>query len=303
MSTPEFDRTGARWLRALVLGLTLALSCGTLACKSEKAAEAESSEDEHDADEHEESKEEGRARKRKARAKDEHEEAGEGKAGHGEKADHKAGDKGAGHAAPAPPMSAAQALAQLKSGNEAFLKGSVNINHLTEERREELAKGQHPFAIILSCSDSRVPPEQVFAQGLGDLFIIRVAGNIADPATVASIEYAAAHLGSPLLVVMGHTECGAVKAAIANAEDTPSITALVKAIQPAFAKVPKESLATDTERAVRANIAQVSEDLLHQSKLLSGLVKENKLKMAQAIYELKTGRVKWLSGSSGKKEE
>jgi len=295
MRTREFERIHARWVQAAILGLVLALGGAAISCKTKASAETEAEASESD--------EESSASEKKAGPKDEQPEShaaevkppsdDQTKPAQGKES--KAGaDKKASHETPEPPMSAEQALARLKAGNQAFLKGSINISHLIEERRVSLAKGQHPFAIILSCSDSRVPPEEIFAQGLGDLFTVRVAGNIADPATIASIEYAAEHLGVPLLLVMGHTECGAVKAAIAGAHDTPSLTELVKAIQPAIAKLPKEKLAADTEPAVRANISHARAEVIKQSPLLSELSRAKKLKVAEAIYDLKTGQVKFL---------
>jgi carbonic anhydrase len=185
-------------------------------------------------------------------------------------------------------LSPEKALERLRAGNEAFRKGYVATEHLTPERRMALYNGQRPFAIVLSCSDSRVPPEQVFAQGLGDLFTVRVAGNIADPATVASIEYAAAHLGTQLLVVMGHTQCGAVKAALTKASDTPAIKELVAAIRPAIESVPPEAV----DQAVAANVRYVREQLVRASALLAGLVREGKLKVVEGVYDLATGEVK-----------
>jgi carbonic anhydrase len=167
----------------------------------------------------------------------------------------------------------------------------VNASHLTESRRAALASGQHPFAIILSCADSRVPPEHVFDQGLGDLFTVRVAGNISEPATVASLEYAAAHLGARLIVVMGHTQCGAVKAALAHAEDTPAIKELVATIRPALDSLPKEAT---VDEAVVANVRRAREDLLKESALLRGLVQEQKLAVRGAVYDLTTGEVRLL---------
>jgi carbonic anhydrase len=185
-------------------------------------------------------------------------------------------------------VSPEQALERLRAGNEAFRHGMVGTNHLAESWRASLAEGQHPFAIVLSCADSRVPPEQVFAQGLGDLFTVRVAGNVAEPATIASIEYAAAHLGARLVLVMGHTQCGAVKAALAQADDTPAIKELVEAIRPAIATLPREATVDD---AVRANVRRVHEQLLEQSALLRGLVQDHKLEVKDAVYDLATGEV------------
>ena len=188
-------------------------------------------------------------------------------------------------------VSPAQALERLHAGNEAFRHGLVSTNHLAESWRSSLAGGQHPFAIILSCADSRVPPEHVFAQGLGDLFTVRVAGNVAEPATIASIEYAAAHLGARLILVMGHTQCGAVKAALAKADDTPAIKELVEAIRPAVETLPREATVDDV---VRANVRRVHEQLLKQSALLRGLVQDHKLELKDAVYDLATGEVQML---------
>jgi carbonic anhydrase len=188
-------------------------------------------------------------------------------------------------------VSPADAVARLRAGNEAFRHGLVGTNHLNEAHRATLASGQHPFAIILSCSDSRVPPEQVFAQGLGDLFVVRVAGNVAESATVASVEYAAAHLGARLLLVLGHAECGAVKAALASATDTPAIRELVAAIRPAVEPLPRDA---KLETAVCANVHRAHEQLLSQSALLKGFVRDGKLEVREAYYELATGEVRFL---------
>jgi carbonic anhydrase len=153
---------------------------------------------------------------------------------------------------------APEALERLRSGNEAFRRGLVGTNHLTEAYRASLASGQHPFAIVLSCSDSRVPPEQVFAQGLGDLFVVRVAGNVAEPATVASVEYAAAHLGPRLLAL------------------------------------PKDA---SLQTAVCANVHRTREELLRQSALLSGFVRDGALDVREAYYDLATGEVRFLEAS------
>ena len=298
MNMDKSERITIGWWRAVVMGLILALGCGAaMSCKSKADAETSENEDGE--------KDTASAKKKSKKSKAKSEESADEDAEHAEKPKAKAKESkesaaeekkdapaSAGHAAPKSEISASEALTLLKEGNAAFVNGAINVNHLSIERRASLASGQHPFAIILSCSDSRVPPEDVFAQGLGDLFTVRVAGNIADPATVASIEYAAAHLGSALVVIMGHTECGAVKAAIAGARDTPSIIELIKSIQPGIEGVKKDP--SNTEPAVRANISYVRTDVLRQSKLLSGMVQEKKLKVVEAIYDLKTGKVKFM---------
>jgi carbonic anhydrase len=294
MRANHFDRTLTRLFQALVIGLILALGIASISCSSEKSAEAEESHEEEGF---------SKSSKKKSKAYDEDEdqseESEEAEGPPDKAASHKSDGAGknshaaSGHSSPKPPMSPEQALARLKEGNENFIKGMVSFEHLAEAHRAALVGGQRPFAMVLSCADSRVPPEQVFAQGLGDIFTVRVAGNIAEPATIASLEYAAAHLGTPLLVIMGHTECGAVKAAMAGASDTPNITQLVKAIQPAVAK---HSKSDDTTAAVQANVSHTHEELLRQSKLLSDLVDKKRLKVVEAVYDLKTGRVKFESG-------
>lgn len=188
-------------------------------------------------------------------------------------------------------VSPQDALDRLMAGNAAFRRGLVSTNHSSEAWRGGLVDAQHPFAIVLSCSDSRVPPEQVFAQGLGDLFTVRVAGNIAEPATVASVEYAAAHLGPRLLLILGHSQCGAVKAAIANADDTPSIRELVAAIRPAVGGAAQDA---DLQVAVCANVHRTHVRLLEQSELLRGLVHERRLVVKEATYDLASGEVRLL---------
>jgi carbonic anhydrase len=194
-------------------------------------------------------------------------------------------------------LSPEESLERLRAGNEAFRRGLVNADHVSDARRRTLALGQHPFAIILSCADSRVPPEAVFAQGLGDLFTVRVAGNVAEPATVASVEYAAAHLGSRLLLVLGHSQCGAVKAAVARASDTPAIRELVAAIRPAVDASPP---AAPVDDVVRANVRRVQVELLRQSALLAGMVREGKLQIVGAVYDLASGEVRVLEVPAAK---
>src|SRR5438067_11616610 len=136
-----------------------------------------------------------------------------------------------------PTVAPAEAIAKLKEGNARYTSGNLQHPGQTTERRAELAKSQHPFAIIVSCSDSRVPPEIVFDQGLGDLFVVRVAGNVIDDHSQGSIEYAVDHLAVRLIVVLGHQSCGAVKAAketiAAKTKATAHIQSLITAIQPA----------------------------------------------------------------------
>ncbi|MFB2935069.1 carbonic anhydrase [Aerosakkonemataceae cyanobacterium BLCC-F154] len=178
----------------------------------------------------------------------------------------------------------------LKSGNERYVAKKLSHPHQTEQRITELATGQHPFAIVLGCADSRVPPEIIFDRGLGDLFVIRVAGNIVDDAVVGSIEYAAEELNTPLLVVLGHERCGAVTAAVKGGEVPGHISTLVKAIQPAVKSV--QGLPGDPiENAVKANVRIVVSQLKSNQPIVSELVKSNKLKIVGARYDLDSGKV------------
>ena len=132
--------------------------------------------------------------------------------------------------------SANEALQKLIDGNKRFVTGQFALKDLGDARREELVKGQKPFAVILTCSDSRVPPEHIFDQGLGDIFVVRNAGNVVDPVTLGSIEYAVEHLLAPLVVVLGHDYCGAVKAAVDGGEAPGSIGAIIAKLLPSVEK-------------------------------------------------------------------
>jgi carbonic anhydrase len=188
-----------------------------------------------------------------------------------------------------------EALAELKAGNARFVKGKAAHANATPKRVKEVASGQHPEAIILGCADSRVPPEVIFDEGIGDLFVVRVAGNVAEPATVGSIEYATEHLHVPLVVVLGHHKCGAVKAtAEASGEPEGNLGTIVKEIQPAVAtaraKPGKEGLVDD---AVHANAALVAGELVSESPVIKHLVEAGKVKIVTAIYDLDTGKIEW----------
>jgi carbonic anhydrase len=202
-----------------------------------------------------------------------------------------------------PSVPPAAALEHLKTGNSRFAEGKLAHPHTSGPERKELAKGQHPEAIILSCSDSRVPPELVFEKGLGELFTVRVAGNILGAATVASIEYAAEHLGSRLIVVMGHESCGAVKAALSTAygQSTGSydLDSLISSIQGNLdgrrfdRAIASAHIADDKtlRKPVMANVDAVATDLIKRSKIVARLVGEGKLRIVRGIYSLETGKV------------
>ena len=188
----------------------------------------------------------------------------------------------------------AEAMSRLKEGNGRFTNGNLQHPGQTAERRTELAKTQHPFAAIVSCSDSRVPPEIVFDQGLGDLFIVRVAGNVINDEGLGSIEYTVDHLGTRLILVLGHQSCGAVKAAretIAAKGKAPGhIESLVKAIKPAVEATAKE----DLETTVKANVKNVVQALRSSTPILKAKVDSGEIRVVGAYYSLDTGSVAFL---------
>src|SRR5437870_4705471 len=188
--------------------------------------------------------------------------------------------------------SAAQAWQRLKAGNNRFAAEMLEKNDLGAARRLELAGGQKPFAIVLTCADSRLTPEFIFNQGLGDLFVLRVAGNIADPFVLGSIEYAVEHLHVPLIVVLGHEKCGAVEAALGEEKPGGNLGKLVAEID-----VGKD-LPAGKEAALAAAIKN---NVRHQTRLLterSDVIKEHvatsKVRIVSGVYQLATGKVDWL---------
>lgn len=191
-------------------------------------------------------------------------------------------------------ISSDQALKELMNGNERFVTAKLTHPNQTAARRSEVAGGQHPFAIILGCADSRLSPEIIFDQGLGDVFVIRVAGNIIDDAIVGSIEYAAEHLHAPLIVVLGHSNCGAVAATVAGGELDGHLPSLAKAIKPAVDQA-RNQAGDLLDNAVRANARMVAEQLNASEPILAKLVRSGQLKVVAARYDLSTGRVTLLS--------
>jgi carbonic anhydrase len=192
---------------------------------------------------------------------------------------------------PTAPRTPHEALGLLKAGNDRFARNASSPVSLSVNRRRELADAQHPMAIVLSCADSRVPPEYVFNTGLGDLFVVRTAGEVIDRSILATIEYGAEHLHIPLLVVMGHESCGAVKAAaeLKFAAATPNLDYLVKAIQ--AARKPGTQERDEIKTLVLSNVEQVINDAMARSSLLQRLVDEGRLNVVGAYYELVSGRV------------
>ncbi|HEX8537995.1 MAG TPA: carbonic anhydrase [Cystobacter sp.] len=208
---------------------------------------------------------------------------------------------------PPAPLPADQALQRLREGNQRFVKNVRSLDTaIGQSARASLAARQNPFAVILSCSDSRVPSEFVFDQGLGDLFVIRVAGNVVAPSLVGSVEFAAATFGTRLVVVMGHSRCGAINATldfIQHRVDAPSenIHDIVDRCRPAVESV-VHAASPDVENerlvheAVRANVRQSCSHLRHGSRLLERLIQEEGLRVVGAEYSLDTGEVDFFDG-------
>jgi carbonic anhydrase len=201
------------------------------------------------------------------------------------------------------PSSPEAALEQLMAGNERYVQGQGAHDIDESVRRVALAEEQKPYAAILGCADSRVPPEVIFDQGLGDLFVVRIAGNTAqDPLVVGSVEYAAEHLGSILLMVLGHQNCGAVKAAVATvtegAHQEGEIQSFVDPIVPVVKKTkrksPKASKDALLDQSIQANVKHSVDELSHSEALLEHLVEKGKLKIVGGEYDLKSGRVEVL---------
>lgn len=189
-------------------------------------------------------------------------------------------------------LDAPQALAELKSGNGRFVSSKMKHPRQDMTQVRETAKGQNPFAVVITCSDSRVSPEVIFDQGLGDLFVIRVAGNVLGDAEIGSVEYAVAHLHTPLVVVLGHTKCGAVAAVVENDELTPSLKKSLKGISVAKKAAMKQGgdiLAVTTE----INICQGVEILKNKQPVLQGKVANGEVKILPAIYDVESGIVKF----------
>ncbi|MBD2676720.1 MULTISPECIES: carbonic anhydrase [Nostoc] len=186
-----------------------------------------------------------------------------------------------------------KALQELLDGNDRFSKSKRKNPHQSYSRLAEVAKGQKPFASILSCADSRVPSEIVFDQGLGDLFVCRVAGNIATPEEIGSLEFGSLVLGTKVIMVVGHERCGAVDATIKGAQVPGKIGSLIEAIKPAVQKS-KDQPGDKLENACKANILLQIEKL-KSSSVLSELIDAGKLKIAGGYYDLDTGKVSLVS--------
>ncbi len=193
---------------------------------------------------------------------------------------------------------AEEVLTGLKNGNDRFATGKPTYPHEDAVRRAEIVAGQHPVATVVACSDSRVPPEIIFDEGLGDLFVVRVIGNIGGADETGSVEYGVEHLETPLLVVLGHSKCGAVTAAVTHLHVEGAIPPLIAHIKPAVVTARRTHPELKGEalipEAIRTNVFHSIEELLKRSRIIRAGIEAGKLKVVGAVYDVSTGRVEWL---------
>jgi len=203
-------------------------------------------------------------------------------------------------------LPAAQALECLREGNRRFAANEPTHRVGAEARRRELADGQEPFAIILGCSDSRVPAEIIFDQGLGDLFVIRVAGNIVEPSQIGSIEFAVGKFGTRLVIVLGHSQCGAIEETMREIEEptgvrSDNVRAIVDFIRPSLESLLEQSPGDNPDavvrKAVRANVRTSAGRLRHGSEIIEKLERDDGLLIVGAEYSLETGLVDFFDGA------
>lgn len=188
-----------------------------------------------------------------------------------------------------------QALQKLMEGNARYASGNASHPDQSMQRRSELIAGQHPFAVIIGCSDSRIPPEVIFDQGLGDIFVIRTAGQVMDNVSIGSIEYAVEHLGVPLVVVLGHDSCGAVTAATEGSEVPGHLDSLVNFILPAVEQAREMGNSSELlNNSIDNNIYNIVDDLLASQPILSEKVEKGELLIVGARYHLDSGEVETL---------
>ena len=196
-------------------------------------------------------------------------------------------------------LSEDKAMHRLMEGNTRFIQSKPMRPNQTDARRQEVAAGQKPFAIIVSCSDSRVPPELVFDQGLGDLFVVRTAGHVVDAVAMGSVEFAVAKLGARQILVMGHERCGAVQAALEGATVPGSIGAILADIKPAIGG-PETATPEALDRAIAKQARAVAQQLRTASPVLTPMVKEGSLQIAAGVYDLDSGKVTALPAEAGR---
>lgn len=188
-------------------------------------------------------------------------------------------------------MTNTEIIDRLKQGNQNFVEDKLDGKLQNSSRRQELTAGQQPFAIVLSCADSRVVPELAFDTGLGELFVVRVAGNVANTSSIGSIEYAVAHCGSKLIIVMGHESCGAVTAAVNGGDNGHNINQLLSHITPAIHACGKGANIADV---VKKNAQIVAGDLKNRSDIIKKAVESGEVKIVPAYYNLGSGKVEFL---------
>ncbi len=202
-----------------------------------------------------------------------------------------------------------RSLAKLMDGNKRYVSGTFLQRDLTDAKRKELAKGQKPSAIVLTCSDSRVSPELLFDQGIGDVFVVRTAGNVVDRIAIGSIEYAAEHLHSPLVFVLGHEKCGAVQATLdtieAKGKPEGNIGAIIEKVMPAALAANKKGGSKDEilEDAIKENVKNTSKEIMQKSSIIQHLAHENKVKIVGGEYSLQTGKVETIDLSAEKSHQ
>ncbi len=180
---------------------------------------------------------------------------------------------------------------RLKDGNERFVIDKLDGKLQDSNRRNDLTSGQAPYAIVLSCADSRVVPELAFDAGLGELFVVRVAGNIANSSSIASIEYAVAHCGSQVIVVLGHQSCGAVTAAVNGGDNGYNLNHLLSHITPAISASPEGAAVNDV---VKKNAELTAKELMNRSSIIGNAVKNGSVEILPAYYNLDSGKVDFL---------
>lgn len=187
-------------------------------------------------------------------------------------------------------VKADSALKMLEAGNERFVAGDLQSPNQKPSRRIATENGQKPFAVVVTCSDSRVPPEIIFDRGVGDIFVIRAAGNLLDDYGVGSVEYAVEHLGAKLVMVLGHSKCGAVKAALASPDAPGKIGKITKDLQQAV-KYGRELPGDPLENAINANVLMIVKQLKESKPIMEEMIKEKGVKVVGGVYDIKTGKV------------
>jgi len=188
-------------------------------------------------------------------------------------------------------MNKTEIINRLKSGNEQFVNDKLESKNQDSNRRKTLTEGQDPFAIVLSCADSRVVPELVFDTGIGELFVLRVAGNVANTSTIASIEYAVAHLGTPVIIVLSHQSCGAVTAAVKGGDNGYNLNHLLTHVLPALEATSDDA---SIDEVIRKNAKLTAKELTKRSEIIADAINSVNLEILPAYYHLDTGYVEFL---------